>query len=82
MYRIVLDKIYKVNTNTIQTIYKINTNTKQNRHCKYVDIVGEGNQRSMENIVAGALMASRYIFVMDCKSESVQEGWNNLLDFL
>ena len=54
-----LDKIYKVNTNTIQTIYKINTNTKQNRHCKYVDIIGEGgNQRSMENIVAGALMVS------------------------
>ena len=46
LYRITLDKIYKVNTNAMQTIYKINTKTMQNRHCKYV---GSGTAKQGKN---------------------------------
>ena len=42
MYRITLDKIDKVNTNTMQRINIFNTKTMQNRQCKYVIVVGEG----------------------------------------
>jgi hypothetical protein len=28
----------------MQTIYKINTKTMQNRHCKYIGVVGEGHK--------------------------------------
>ena len=78
MYRFTLDKIYKVNTNTIQTIYKINTNTKQNRHCKYEDIVGEGQSAFHRKYSSRSLMASW--FICNGRQKSI-DCWNNLLAF-